>query len=739
MFTISFDALTKNEKIGEGGFGIVYKGTYQFAPAAIKQLQIDNLSSDAEEEFNKEAAIMAQLHHPNVVHFYGYCTVPKCLVMEYMPKGSLFTVLHNKKESLDWNIRMRIATDMVSGLAFLHSRNILHRDIKSLNVLLDGHSNAKLTDFGLSQVKNETKSKTSATKTHQDTVGTVQWMAPELFKRRAVFTQKADIYSLGITFWELAARKIPYARDTQAAIPTFVQQGEREDIPQDCPEKLAHLIQQCWANDPNARPSALEIARFMTTDAKTLQEVQAPLKSPALESTGYQLTSQLAQSFTPYQDNLNSNPELSGFKNLEITPPSSNTSLASPQRRGSNILNLADKKEEQEKTRYVLEQLRTFFLEDREEGERSENYDIYNEHLKKASKDNAYLVYKPKQNKHILYLNDEPVDNEVAAKALSKMLKSLTLAGTPVAQNANPAQAASPILPAAKVNPPEQKNGSGPAMLLQFPGIVKPAPAPTPRPLNASELKELQEFLKAVAEGEQDKAEAMLKQNPALALTPTDVTDLSKRTFKNITALQYALWALDWHMWTMLLKYIPQKEASEQIAQIAQSEQGLWIPQHGVTANWENLIQALNQYVSEVRSKKPYHVYSQTWIKQVGGAQLLLPAHVINEYCHPTRPFDPVPDFSKLEATGAWRTRATDEGEWFSANYGVGTLGEGFAVCRGINSRARRVFDTQYLGGCAERDSAAVAALLKTRASQRAAVVAPYLPKQEPARKIAKA
>src|SRR5436190_4038423 len=135
MFSIRFEALTTKEKIGEGGFGIVYKGTYQFAPAAIKQLQIDDLSPEAEEEFNREAKIMAQLHHPNIVHFYGYCTFPKCLVMEYMPKGSLFKVLHDKRESLDWTVRIRIATDIASGLAFLHSKQILHRDIKSLNVL----------------------------------------------------------------------------------------------------------------------------------------------------------------------------------------------------------------------------------------------------------------------------------------------------------------------------------------------------------------------------------------------------------------------------------------------------------------------------------------------------------------------------------------------------------------------------------------------------------------------------
>lgn len=748
---IDYNDLSLGKELGQGSFGIVYKGTYQFAPVAVKRLQIGNLSSEAQEEFRKEAEMMAQLRHPNIVHFYGYCSIPKCLVMEYMPKGSLFSVLHDKRQILDWNVRIRIAVDMVSGLAFLHSKAILHRDIKSLNVLLDEQGKARLTDFGLSKVKNETKSLTKNAQKSKELVGTLPWIAAELFDGEK-YTYKSDIYSLGITFWELASRQIPYAEHTSEAIPVFVSRGKREAIPEDCPEKLAYLIQQCWASNPEARPTASELANFMTTDAKTLQEASCPL-------------SQLS-TFSP-----------AAAFNLQASPASPIASLNNAlKRRDSVKFNLTDKKDEQEKIRYILEELRTFFSEERDVGEKTENYAIYNEYLKKVHNDTR-LVYKPTQNKHILYVNDEPVDAETAAKEISKMLRSLTKvnvsakpAASPVVQsptsaavNVNPIQAASqavpqpvfptvstavlpvvPMMPAAEVKPPEQK--SNPAILIQFPSIAKPAPAPIPgpRPLNASELKELQEFLQAVAEGEQDKAEAMLKKNPALALTPTDVTDLSKRTFKNITALQYALWALDWHMWTMLLKYIPPEAVTEQIAQ---SERGLWVPQHGVTANWENLIQALNKYVSEVCANKRTSVYRQTWIKQVGGAQLLLPAHVINEYCHPTRPFHPTPDFSKPEPSGTWRTRMTDEGEWFSAKVGGGTggtLGKGFAVCRGSFER-EYAYDSHTHSSSpywdfslvAERDSTTVAVLLKTRAAQRTALIAQYLPKSEPAHRVA--
>jgi len=473
---IDYNDLSLDKELGQGSFAIVYKGTYQFASVAIKKLQMGNLSPEAQEEFRKEAEIMAQLRHPNIVHFYGYCSIPKCLVMEYMPKGSLFNVLQDKQQALNWELRIRIAVDMASGLAFLHSKAILHRDIKSLNVLLDEQGKAKLTDFGLSKVKNEAKSLAS-TKNDQkskELVGTLPWMAPELFAGEK-YAYKSDIYSLGITFWELAARKIPYNECSQEAIPAFVSRGKREDIPQDCPKKLAYLIQQCWAGDPEARPTAAGIAKFMTTDAKTLEEASA--------------------------------------FNLQVSPASPAAVPAVRIRRGSKELDFTDKKGEQEKLRYVLEELRTFFSEERDIGEKTENYDIYNEYLKKAH-NNTRLVYKPTQNKHILYVNDEPLDADSAAKELSKMLKSLTAAQTPQKPRVletpkpllnNPAlqRVFPPAPPAPKPNPPEQK--TPPAMLSQFQAFTKPSPQ-----VNASNVKAAASLIEAIKQNNQAEVSRLL-------------------------------------------------------------------------------------------------------------------------------------------------------------------------------------------------------------------------------------
>jgi hypothetical protein len=147
-------------------------------------------------------------------------------------------------------------------------------------------------------------------------------------------------------------------------------------------------------------------------------------------------------------------------------------------------------------------------------------------------------------------------------------------------------------------------------------------------------------FLRCVVEGEQQKAELMLQTNPALALERGQVTDLSKRTFENITGLQYALWALDWHMWKMILNYLPPEAAALQARQL--KEEGT---EHGAYFNFEPLLNALNTYRQRQlwRSSEEQDHY---WHHIIGRKQRLLPVHVMNEYCYPGRSFETLPDFT---------------------------------------------------------------------------------------------
>ncbi|HQW57934.1 MAG TPA: hypothetical protein PK583_03155, partial [Gammaproteobacteria bacterium] len=239
-------------------------------------------------------------------------------------------------------------------------------------------------------------------------------------------------------------------------------------------------------------------------------------------------------------------------------------------------------------------------------------------------------------------------------------------------------------------------------------------------------LNDITKFLTFVAEGEQDKAEAMLKSNPILALSPGDVTDLSKRTFNGITGFQYAVWALDWHMWTMIRKYLPDEEARLQTQGF---EMGSWVKEHGINASWKNLEDAQQKFIDEANGGK-IAASNETWIRQVGGAQLLLPAHVVNEYCRSDRTFwQQIPNFSKGEVDGSWRSSkirvwgGSDEaGEWFTKQFDEKVLGNNFGICKGGYPVPLGIITWQHHGKIQiqiKMDQEAVHSLFTTRLQQR--------------------
>jgi len=293
---IPYSKLTFDKCLGEGSFGTVYQGTWQYDEVAIKQLRMTNMSVKTLDEFKSEASIMANLRHPRIIGFYGISVDTPgrySIVMDYMAGGSLYNLLHNQ-QPLIWRSRYRIALDVTSGLAHLHNKDILHRDLKSLNVLLDSQLRARLTDFGLSKIKTETAS-TTATASSQS-VGTLPWMAPELFKRRAKYTKSADMYSYGMVLWELASRKVPFSdAHNREILVKWLGDGEQEEIPEDCPSGFAKLIKWCWNQVPTRRPTIDDAANALNEPEPTEQS-PAPSYRDNLES----------QNLENYQDNLSS-------------------------------------------------------------------------------------------------------------------------------------------------------------------------------------------------------------------------------------------------------------------------------------------------------------------------------------------------------------------------------------------------------------------------------------------------
>jgi tRNA A-37 threonylcarbamoyl transferase component Bud32/ankyrin repeat protein len=263
---ISTQDFTKNDLIGQGSYGSVYKGTYKKNPVAIKQLLNQSLSEDEVKQFEKEAIALSKTHSEYLVRIPGICLESDsyALILEYMTGGSLKQFLQNP-ESGSWSVRYQIAIDVGAGLSYLHKQNIFHGDLKSPNILLDYQFKAKLSDFGFSALK------ALSVAFSLDKEGSVRWMAPELFDENPTHTKQCDIYSYGVILWEITSRKRPYHSMRREKIPLWISQGKREEIPQDTPPSMAKLIAKCWDGRAEERPTAEEAA-------KTLREEQANYK-----------------------------------------------------------------------------------------------------------------------------------------------------------------------------------------------------------------------------------------------------------------------------------------------------------------------------------------------------------------------------------------------------------------------------------------------------------------------------
>ena len=194
--------------------------------------------------------------------------------MEYMPKGSLRAVLEDENEVINWDRRWAMAIDIGNGLSYLHSDNILHRDLKSLNILLDINYCAKICDFGLAKIKLETSS--SSTKSNKAS-GTTRWMAPELLSMEDDApspTKASDIYSYGMVLWEISSREIPYkSAKNETVASMWIMNGKKETVPNDCPKAYGDIVKETWSV-PSSRPSAEKIVEMLNA-AK-------PLPSPKI-------------------------------------------------------------------------------------------------------------------------------------------------------------------------------------------------------------------------------------------------------------------------------------------------------------------------------------------------------------------------------------------------------------------------------------------------------------------------
>lgn len=273
VWEIDVKLLNYEYRICGGSYGDLYKGTYCTQDVAIKSLKDDYLNENVKREFAQEVYIMRKIRHKNVVQFIGACTKPPnlCIVTEYMTGGSVYDFLHNQKGHFDVPAVLKIAILVSKGMNYLHENNIIHRDLKSANLLMDENGIVKVSDFGVARVQNKSGVMTAET-------GTYRWMAPEVIEHKP-YNHKADVFSFGIVLWELLTRKLPYANLTplQAAI-GVVQKGLRPVIPKHTHPGIVGLLEQCWQQDPSLRPEFSEIITILMNLSKMVLEEKRSIK-----------------------------------------------------------------------------------------------------------------------------------------------------------------------------------------------------------------------------------------------------------------------------------------------------------------------------------------------------------------------------------------------------------------------------------------------------------------------------
>ncbi|WOK94634.1 serine/threonine-protein kinase STY46-like isoform X4 [Canna indica] len=245
--------LKLGKRIAHGSCGDLYHATYLGQDVAVKILRADQLNGALALEFNQEVDILRKVHHRNVVRFIGACTEPQefCIVTEYMTGGNLYDYVHKDHVTLELPQLLKFAIDICKGMEYLHQNNIIHRDLKTANLLMDANNIVKVADFGVARFQSQEGIMTAET-------GTYRWMAPEIINHRP-YDHKADVFSFSIVLWELTTSRVPYDTMSPLQAALGVRQGLRPDLPENIHPRLLDLMQRCWDKDPSNRPSFQDI------------------------------------------------------------------------------------------------------------------------------------------------------------------------------------------------------------------------------------------------------------------------------------------------------------------------------------------------------------------------------------------------------------------------------------------------------------------------------------------------
>eukprot|EP01130_Rhizamoeba_saxonica_P001928 TRINITY_DN11748_c0_g1_i1.p1 TRINITY_DN11748_c0_g1~~TRINITY_DN11748_c0_g1_i1.p1 ORF type:complete len:517 (+),score=91.27 TRINITY_DN11748_c0_g1_i1:6-1556(+) len=246
--------------LGEGYHGKVFKGRCRRTEVAIKVPHMQNLSERELQNFRNEIETMSKIFHPNVVLFLGASTSEgQIKIVTELMSSDLEALLHSKAgRRLPLHRRLNLAVEASKGMNWLHGIcNVIHRDLKPANLLVDrSHKTVKVTDFGFS----ETFMSHLPNRDLFGRRGTAIWMAPEVMCEED-FNEKIDVYAFGIILWEIYSLEEPFSEYTrwEDFSSAICFDKARPPIDKNCPESLRLLMERCWDEDPDVRPSFSEI------------------------------------------------------------------------------------------------------------------------------------------------------------------------------------------------------------------------------------------------------------------------------------------------------------------------------------------------------------------------------------------------------------------------------------------------------------------------------------------------
>ncbi|PRW33300.1 Serine threonine- kinase CTR1 [Chlorella sorokiniana] len=312
QWEVAWEEITLKRLVGRGSFGWVYEGTWREIEVAVKVLMHRGdfsegglvMPDETLAQLQEEAEVMARMRHPAIVQFLGVCSLPACIITEFCRRGSLYDVLTKARKrpeaatQLTWELRLRMALDAATGLLYLHKHSpqpIVHRDIKSPNLLVDEHWRCKVCDFNLSAVVQARDAAAPGGATCNNPI----WLAPEVLLGQEA-TTASDVYSFAMVLYELLTWQLPWSGAPPLRIARSVRLGQRPVVPprdqlptadaadEQFPGVVTYirLMRECWAQAPHERPlfdSVVPRLRSLLELAASSRKPPEPVRYRTLE------------------------------------------------------------------------------------------------------------------------------------------------------------------------------------------------------------------------------------------------------------------------------------------------------------------------------------------------------------------------------------------------------------------------------------------------------------------------